>query len=53
LKDLTAEYVALVLREMGGDKAKAAGILGVSKRSLYRWQKQGLEAETAASDGSG
>jgi DNA-binding NtrC family response regulator len=40
LEDLTAEYVALVLREVGGDKAKAAEILGVSKRTLYRWQRQ-------------
>jgi two-component system response regulator HydG len=39
LKGLTEEYVALVLREVGGDKAKAAEILGVSKRTLYRWGK--------------
>ena len=50
LKDLTAEYVALVLREVGGDKDKAAEILGVSKRSLYRWEKQGPEAENNAPD---
>jgi DNA-binding NtrC family response regulator len=40
LDELTREYVALVLREAGGDKAKAAEILGVSKRTLYRWGKQ-------------
>lgn len=40
LDELTREYVALVLREAGGDKAKAAEILGVSKRTLYRWEKQ-------------
>jgi len=40
LEELTAEYVSLVLREAGGDKAKAAEILGVSKRTLYRWEKQ-------------
>jgi hypothetical protein len=28
LDELTAEYVPLVLREVGGDKAKAAEILG-------------------------
>ena len=39
LDQLTAEYVALVLREVGGDKAKAAEILGVSKRTLYRWER--------------
>jgi two-component system response regulator HydG len=38
LDQLTAEYVALVLQESGGDKARAAEILGVSKRTLYRWQ---------------
>jgi len=41
LDELTAEYVALILREAGGDKAKAAEILGVSKRTLYRWQSSG------------
>ena len=40
LGELTAEYVSLVLREVGGDKAKAAEILGVSKRTLYRWDRQ-------------
>jgi len=40
LEELTVEYVSLVLREVGGDKAKAAEILGVSKRTLYRWEKQ-------------
>jgi two-component system, NtrC family, response regulator HydG len=40
LKDLTTEYVGLVLREVGGDKVKAAEILGISKRTLYRWEKQ-------------
>ncbi len=40
LKKLTAEYVSLVLREVGGDKAKAAEILGISKRTLSRWEKQ-------------
>ena len=40
LEELTVEYVSLVLREVGGDKDKAAEILGVSKRTLYRWEKQ-------------
>jgi DNA-binding NtrC family response regulator len=40
IEELTADYVALVLREVGGDKAKAAEVLGISKRTLYRWEKQ-------------
>jgi len=40
LQALTDEYVALVLCETGGDKAKAAEILGISKRTLYRWRRQ-------------
>ncbi len=39
LRQLMTEYVDLVLREAGGDKDKAASILGVSKRTLYRWQR--------------
>jgi two-component system response regulator HydG len=48
LEELTAEYVALVLREVGGDKDKAAEILGISKRTLYRWEKQ-LDASDTVS----
>jgi two-component system response regulator HydG len=40
LEELTGDYISVVLREVGGDKAKAAEILGVSKRTLYRWAKQ-------------
>jgi DNA-binding NtrC family response regulator len=36
LRELTDEYTALILREVGGDKLKAARLLGVSKRTLYR-----------------
>ena len=36
LRQLMDEYTALVLRDVGGDKVKAANILGVSKRTLYR-----------------
>jgi two-component system response regulator HydG len=46
LDELTAEYVSLVLRETGGDKEKAAQILGVSKRTLYRWEKQPGTSDT-------
>ncbi len=36
LRELTDEYTSLILREVGGDKIKAARLLGVSKRTLYR-----------------
>jgi len=39
LQQLTDEYVALVLQEAGGDKARAADLLGISKRTLYRWDR--------------
>jgi transcriptional regulator with PAS, ATPase and Fis domain len=39
LRELGEEYVNLVLREVGGDKARAAEILGISKRTLYRWDR--------------
>ena len=48
LEDLTAEYVSLVLREVGGDKAKAAEILGISKRTLYRWERQIAAGDTVS-----
>jgi two-component system response regulator HydG len=40
LEELTAEYVALILQEAAGDKSRAAEVLGVSKRTLYRWQSR-------------
>jgi two-component system response regulator HydG len=50
IETLTAEYVALVLREVGGDKAKAAEILGISKRTLYRWEKHPGEGDRMSSE---
>jgi two-component system response regulator HydG len=52
LEALTAEYVSLVLREVGGDKAKAAEILGVSKRTLYRWERQIESSDSVSPDGT-
>lgn len=40
LRALAAEYVSLILQETGGDKARAAEILGISRRTLYRWDRQ-------------
>ncbi|RUO27163.1 sigma-54-dependent Fis family transcriptional regulator [Aliidiomarina minuta] len=37
LSDVQRDYVRYVLRESGGNKRKAAEILGVTRRTLYRW----------------
>lgn len=37
LSDVQRDYVRYVLREAGGNKRKAAEILGVTRRTLYRW----------------
>jgi two-component system response regulator HydG len=47
LGQLTGEYVALVLQEAGGDKARAAQILGISKRTLYRRDRQAADRDDA------
>jgi two-component system response regulator HydG len=46
LRKLTDEYTSLILRETGGDKAKAASILGVSKRTLYRRKGSSTPGDT-------
>lgn len=37
LSEVQQEYVRYVLQETGGNKRKAAEILGVTRRTLYRW----------------
>lgn len=37
LSDVQRDYVRYVLRETDGNKRKAAEILGVTRRTLYRW----------------
>ncbi|MCC5856178.1 MAG: sigma-54-dependent Fis family transcriptional regulator [Idiomarina sp.] len=37
LSDVQRDYVQHVLREVGGNKRRAAEILGVTRRTLYRW----------------
>ena len=39
LKEVNSCYVAWVLARTGGNKAKAAEILGVDLSTLYRWQR--------------
>jgi hypothetical protein len=37
LEDLTRAYILAVLESFGGNKTRAARILGIDRRSLYRW----------------
>lgn len=37
LSEVQQDYVRYVLREVGGNKRRAADILGVTRRTLYRW----------------
>jgi two-component system response regulator HydG len=39
LRRLSRAYVEWVLAEMGGDKERAAKILGIDLSTLYRWQR--------------
>jgi DNA-binding NtrC family response regulator len=41
LDDLNRRYVAFVLQRTGGRKEKAAQILGINRRTLLRWEKEG------------
>jgi len=40
LDELEERYINLVLEEAGGDKSKAADVLGISTRTLYRREKR-------------
>lgn len=46
LDELTAEYVPLVLREVGGARPRPRRSWGIGKRSLYRWEKQLAASDT-------
>ena len=39
LDEVEERYIDLVLEEQGGDKVKAAQVLGISTRTLYRREK--------------
>ncbi len=40
LEEIKAEYIAEILKEMGGNKRAAADILRVNPRTLYRFEKK-------------
>jgi len=37
LQQIAREYVLEVLRAMGGNKTRAAAVLGIDRRTMYRW----------------
>jgi DNA-binding NtrC family response regulator len=40
LKDLEREYICMILEKTGGNKNKAASVLGIDRRTLYRKLKE-------------
>lgn len=37
LAEMQKRYVKMILREVGGNKRRAAALLGIGRRTLYRW----------------
>jgi DNA-binding NtrC family response regulator len=51
LAELERRYIELVLRETGGNKKRAAEILGIDRRTLYRTlEREGKEGKEGAPD---
>src|SRR5262249_54251723 len=51
LAELERRYIELILRETGGNKKRAAEILGIDRRTLYRTlEREGRSAEAADED---
>ena len=49
LEEVTRRYLVQVLKHTGGNKEEAARILGVDRRTIYRWRKRyALEIEDDA-----
>jgi DNA-binding NtrC family response regulator len=48
LAELERRYIELILRETGGNKKRAAEILGIDRRTLYRTlEREGRTSEAA------
>lgn len=50
LDELEARYLSHVLQVTGGNKARAAGILGINRKTLYRMQERFRGLKKAAHD---
>ena len=51
LAELERRYIELILRETGGNKKRAAEILGIDRRTLYRTlEREGRAAEAEDED---
>jgi two-component system response regulator HydG len=51
LAEMEHRYIRRVLASVGGNKSPAARVLGVDRRSLYRWLNTERREETRDSDG--
>ena len=52
LAELEQRYISLILQEEGGNKKRAAEILGIDRRTLYRTLERGSGGALAAERGS-
>jgi len=49
LDQLQKRYVRMILKEVDGNKRRAAALLGIGRRTLYRWLDDELPEDTADS----
>ena len=50
LWSLQQDYVHYVMQKTQGNKAQAAQILGVTRRTLYRWLEEAQAEESISKD---